>query len=60
MTEAEELYQRGREAWKHGRRGEAVSLFNESAALDPNGPGAAAAEHAMQIMNFFNPDQFNP
>lgn len=53
-------YWRGRMYWKLGQRGAAISDYNRSAAIDPDGPGSTAAEHAMSIMNFFNPDQFNP
>lgn len=59
-TDADALYRRGRMLWKMGKRGAAISDFNASAAIDPDGPGATAAEHAMSIMNFFNPDQLNP
>lgn len=59
-TDADALYRRGSLLWKMGKRGAAISDFNASAAIDPNGPGATAADHAMSIMNFFNPDQLNP
>lgn len=58
--DADALYRRGSLLWKMGRRGAAISDFNASAAIDPAGPGATAADHAMSIMNFFNPDQLNP
>lgn len=58
--DAEAYYRRGRLYWKMGQRGAAISDYNRSAEIDPNGPGAIAAEQAMSIMNFFNPDQFNP
>lgn len=58
--DADAYYRRGRLYWKLGQRGAAISDYNRSAAIDPNGPGAVAAEQAMSIMNFFNPDQFNP
>lgn len=58
--DAAAYYRRGSLLWKLDRRGAAITDFNTSARLDPDGPGAVAAEHAMAIMNFFNPDQFNP
>ncbi len=54
------LYNRGKSRMKSGRNGEALSDFNRSAALDPQGPGAAAAKHLTDIFNFFNPDIYNP
>ncbi len=59
-SDADALMQRGSLLWKLDRRGQAISDFNSAAAIDPDGPGAAAAAHAMQIMNFFNPDLLNP
>lgn len=57
---AEALYQRGKCHAKAGNRAAALSDFNRSAALDPNGPGANAAKHLTEIFNFFNPDIYNP
>lgn len=57
---AKELAQKGKQLWKENRRGEAMSAYEQSAALDPEGPGALLLEHSRQIMAFFNPDQFNP
>lgn len=54
------LYERGKARMKSGRKGEALSDFNRSALLDPQGPGAAAAKHLTDIFNFFNPDIYNP
>ena len=59
-TNASAYYRRGRLHWKSGRHAAAITDFNTSAELDPKGPGATAATHAMSIMSFFNPDQFNP
>lgn len=53
-------YRRGSLYWKLGQRAAAITDFNTSARIDPDGPGAVAAEHAMAIMSFFNHDQFNP
>lgn len=58
--DAQAYYRRGSLHWKLGHRAAAITDFNASARIDPDGPGAVAAEHAMSIMNFFNPDQFNP
>ena len=53
-------FERGSLLWKLDRRGAAISDFNTAAHLDPSGPGTAAADQAMAIMNFFNPDLLNP
>lgn len=57
---ARALYMRGQGRFRLGRHGEALSDFNRSAALDPRGPGAAAASHLTQIFDFYNPDIYNP
>ncbi|GFI06396.1 hypothetical protein IMSAGC006_01139 [Muribaculaceae bacterium] len=57
---ADAVYRRGRLLWKLGRCGAAITDFNTAAELDPSGPGREAAEHAMSIMSFFNPDLYNP
>ena len=49
------LYRRGSLYWKLGQRAAAITDFNASALLDPNGPGAAASAHAQSILDFFNP-----
>lgn len=57
---AVELYQQGAEAWKKGYRAQAMTLYSESARLDPDGPGAAALEMSQNIMNFYDRDRYNP
>ena len=54
-SDARALYRRGSLYWKLGRRAEAITDFNASANLDPEGPGAAAAAHAQAILDFVNP-----
>lgn len=49
------LYRRGSLHWKLGHRAQALTDFNASAAADPAGPGRAAADNALAILNFFNP-----
>lgn len=60
QTEAEKLYREGVEAWRRGERGRAMSLYAESAELDPDGPARHALEMADDIMSFFDPNQLNP
>lgn len=57
---AVELYRLGSESWKNGDRGKAMSLYAESAQLDPEGPGATALQMSKDIMNFYDKNQFNP
>ena len=57
---ARELYMEGVEAWKRDDRARAMTLYGESAELDPSGPGAHALEMTRDIMNFFDPSQLNP
>lgn len=49
------IYRRGSLHWKLGHRAQALTDFNASAALDPDGPGTAAADNALAILNFYNP-----
>lgn len=58
--DAEAVCRRGNLHWKLGHRAEAMTDFNRSAAIDPNGPGAAAARLTNEILDFFNPDLYNP
>lgn len=57
---ADALYLRGRLNWKLGRKGEAISDYSAAVALDPHSPAAAALDMARQVMDFFNPDLYNP
>lgn len=57
---ADALYRRGALNWKLGRHGAALSDFNASAAIDPDGPGAVAARGVRGILDFTNPDLYNP
>lgn len=56
-ADALDLYRRGSLYWKLGRRAQAITDFNASAKMDPEGPGTAAASHAMAILDFFNPQK---
>ena len=60
LRRARELYLEGIEAWKRDDRARAMTLYAESAELDPAGPGAHALEMTRDIMNFFDPSQLNP
>lgn len=54
------LAEKGKLLWRLGRRGEAMSAYEEGARLDPSGPAALLMEHSNSIMEFFNPDLLNP
>lgn len=57
---ADALYRRGALHWKLGRHAAALSDFNASAAVNPDGPGATAARGVRGILDFTNPDLLNP
>lgn len=59
-TEAKRHYELGRKLWAEGRRGEAMTEYNKAVALDPDSPAGTALEMANSIMDFFDPQQFNP
>ena len=40
--------------------GTAITAYERSAALDPEGPGATALEMTRDIMDFYDTNQFNP
>lgn len=52
--------EKGKMLWRMERRGEAMSAYQQGARLDPEGPAAMLLEHSRSIMDFFNPDIFNP
>lgn len=54
------LYERGKRRCQVGDKAAALSDFNRSALLDPDGPGTLAAGHLSDIFNFYNPDIYNP
>lgn len=57
---AMEHYNRGKEYWRQGRRGDAMSEYNKAVLLDPHSPAATALEMANTIMDFYDHDRYNP
>ena len=55
-----EHYRRGRELWARGNRGQAMTEYAHAAELDPQSPAVTALKMANEIMDFFDPAQFNP
>jgi len=51
---------RGKAHWRLGEKGKAISDYEHASQLDPSSPATQALEMARQIMDFFNPDIFNP
>lgn len=60
IDNADTLYIRGRIAWQQGKRGEAISYYEKSAALEPDGIAAKTLEQVREIMNFYHRDLYNP
>ncbi|MCM1336282.1 MAG: hypothetical protein NC187_04500 [Candidatus Amulumruptor caecigallinarius] len=60
QSKADLLVSRGKLLWSLQRRREAINDYTEAAALYPAGPAPALLEHSMEILNFFNPDLYNP
>ena len=54
------LFMLGRIEWKLGHKSRAISLYAQSAELEPDGSAATALEQARQIMDFYNKDLYNP
>ena len=53
-------YELGREAWKSGLKAVAISAYEHSTAIDPQGPAAPALEMARNVMDFYHRDLYNP
>lgn len=51
---------KGKALWKTGDKGGAISEYEHASQLDPQSPATHALEMARSIMDFFNPDIFNP
>lgn len=51
---------RGRALWRLGQKGKAISDYEQAVALDPDSPAKHALEMTRDIMDFFNPDLYNP
>lgn len=54
------LAEKGKLLWRHGHRAEAITAYETSARLDPDGPGTTLLAHTREVMDFFNPDLLNP
>ncbi len=59
-ADADALYRRGTLRWRLGQRAGALTDLNAAAKLNPDGPAKAALSHLNEIMDFFNPDLYNP
>lgn len=57
---AEAWAELGKIRWKLGKRKEAITAYETSAQLDPQGQGAMLLEHSRSIMDFFCTDLLNP
>ncbi|MDD6140980.1 MAG: hypothetical protein PUB61_06250 [Bacteroidales bacterium] len=51
---------RGNAFWKLGDRKHALDDYAVAADLNPDSPAAIAYKHALEIMDFFNKDMYNP
>ena len=57
---AEEYYQKGNEARRHGLWHEAINCYIEAARLDPDSPAVEAKRMLDDIMAFYHKDAYNP
>ncbi len=53
-------YLRGNAYRQLGDWGKAMSSYLEAAELDPEGPAKQAYAHALEILDFYNHDLYNP
>ncbi len=59
-ADADAYYRRGTLRWRLQQRAGAITDLNTAARLNPQGPAPAAVANLNAIMNFFNPDLYNP
>lgn len=57
---ADEYYRKGKEFQRAGNWQEAIHCYNEAIELNPDGPAVEAKRMAMDILNFYNKDMYNP
>lgn len=57
---AEIFYLRGNAYRQLGNWGKAMSSYLESSERNPNGPAKQAYQQALQILEFYNHDLYNP
>ena len=60
QARAAALYAEGTELRRQQRWGEAMNAYEQAAALDPDSPAVHARQMLVQIMEFYNKDQYNP
>ena len=53
-------YERGRLHWRLGNHRKAISDYCSADNLAPHGKAEQALNQAREIMDFFNPDIYNP
>ena len=53
-------YLRGNAYRQRGDWGKAMSSYLEAAERDPDGPAKQAYAHALEILDFYNHDLYNP
>jgi len=54
------LRRRGDLNWKLGRQARAISDYEAAVAMEPESPAAQSLAMAREVMDFFNPDLYNP
>ena len=57
---AQVFYLRGNAYRQLGEWGKAMSSYLEAAERDPEGPAKQAYQQALQILDFYNHDLYNP
>lgn len=56
----EACFLRGRVYWRMGDRRKAINDYAKAVEINPGSGAARAIENARDVMDFFNPDIFNP
>lgn len=53
-------FERGKLYWRMGERSKAMGDYAKAKSINPDSPADKALEQAYDVVNFFNPDLYNP
>ena len=60
LEKAHAYYLKGRVFWKQGNWKHTIENYLKAIEINPNSPAKQAYEMVMDIINFSNPDLYNP
>lgn len=60
IEDDEAYFMRGRVYWQMGDKRKAINDYAKAVEINPDSGASRAIENACDVMDFFNPDIFNP